>query len=322
MEAIYMNIALTFMYASPIIIAAIGGLYSERSGVTNVGLEGIMLVGAFVGATVCYFLGHGHPTGTFFASTVVPWISVIAAAIAGAAFSWLHAVASIKFKADQIISGTAINMLSTGITVFLAQVIFGQQRTNSFAQGFGTIMLGPVNSIPVIGPILARTYQPFIITIVIVVVTAFIMKKTRFGLRLRACGEFPQAASSMGINVYKMRYIGVLLSGVLAGLGGGIMVLTVDTQFTAMSIHGIGFIALATLIFGKWNAWGVLGAGLFFGLSNVIAISSNLVPALSTIPSEIFYMVPYVFTIIALVVTSGKSGGPKAAGEIYDEGKR
>ncbi|WP_423364147.1 ABC transporter permease [Mycoplasma sp. P36-A1] len=322
MNSLIINIALTFMYASPIIITAIGGLFSERSGVTNVGLEGIMLVGAFVAAAMCYYLGLNVPSGSFMASTVIPWVCVIAAAIAGMLFSLLHAVASIKYKADQIISGTAINMLATGLTVFLAQIMFNQQRTNSFAQGFGTIDLGPINNIPIIGQLLSRTYQPFVLTVIIVILTAFIMKKTKFGLRLRACGEFPQAASSMGINVYKMRYTGVLLSGLLAGLGGGIMVLTVDTQFTAMSIHGTGFIALATLIFGKWNSWGVFGAGLFFGLSNVIAISSNGIEALNSFPQEIFYMVPYVFTIIALIVTSGKSNGPKAAGEIYDEGKR
>jgi len=148
------------------------------------------------------------------------------------------------------------------------------------------------------------------------------LKKTKFGLRLRACGEYPQAAASMGINVYKTRYIAVAISGLLAGLAGGIMTLTVDQNFSATVIHGFGFIALATLIFGKWNAWGVLLAGLFFGLSNVLAIASGSFPIFDGIPKEVFFMLPYVLTIVALVITSGKSSGPKAAGEIYDEGKR
>jgi len=316
------NIALTFMYATPIVITALGGLYSERSGVVNIGLEGIMLVGAFVAATLNFFLGQGHMFGSTMGVTVIPWLSILIAGLVGMAYSMLHAVASIRFKADQVISGTAINLLATGVTVFLAQVIFGQQRTSAFSQGMGTIRIPGITNIPVIGLLFSRTNQPFILAIILVVLTAFIMKKTRFGLRLRACGEFPQAAASMGINVQKMRYIGVAISGLLAGIGGGVLVLTVDTQFTAMTINGMGFIALATLIFGKWNAWGVLGAGLFFGLANVFARSSGQFEALRAMPQELFFMLPYVVTIIALVITSGKSSGPKAAGEIYDEGKR
>jgi len=321
-EFIVINIALTFMYATPIIITALGGLYSERSGIVNVGLEGIMLVGAFVAATLNFFWGQGAPIGSWSGQTFVPWAATLVAGLVGMAYSWLHAVASIRFKANQIISGTAINMLASGLTVFLAQVIFGQQRTSAFQQGFGTLRIPGLQDVPVLGFLLSRIFQPFILAIILVVVTAFIMKKTRFGLRLRACGEYPQAAASMGINVQRMRYIGVLLSGFLGGLGGGILVLTIDTQFTAMTISGMGFIALATLIFGKWNAWGILGAGLFFGFANVFAITSGMVDAFRSVPNEVFFMLPYILTIIALVVTSGKSNGPKAAGEIYDEGKR
>lgn len=313
-------IALSCLYATPIIIAAIGGLFCERSGVTNVGLEGIMLVGAFVAAVITYYLGIDTDLNTVFGK-MIPYIAFIVAGLVGTLFSIIHAVASIRFKADQIISGTALNMLATGLTVFMSKILFGQQRTPIYEQGFSKLDLDFLDGIPGLS-IISELYPPFIFTIVLVIVTAFIIKKTRFGLRLKACGEYPQAAASMGIHVYKIRYIGVLLSGLFGGLAGAAMVLTVDTQFSVTVIHGFGFIAIATLIFGKWNAWGVLGAGLFFGLSNMFAINSNSFELLKNVPTDFFYMIPYILTIIALVVTSGKSSGPKAVGEIYDEGKR
>ncbi|MEG0366334.1 MAG: ABC transporter permease [Coprobacillus sp.] len=322
MESLYVNIALTFMYATPIIVAAIGGLYSERSGVTNIGIEGLMTIGAFAGACICYYMGQNADPTTFMGYAIIPWLSVLAGALVGGVFSLIHAVASIKYKADQVISGTAINMLAIGLAIFLSQILFQQQRTPQFSQGFKVMNDSIFAKIPVIGGLIAKTYPPFIFALIIVALTAFIVKKTKFGLRLRACGEFPQAASSMGVNVYRTRYIGVFLSGIFAGAAGAIMTLTVDSQFSETVIHGFGFIAIATLIFGKWNAWGVLFAGLFFGLSNVIAISSGQIDMFKSIPKEIFYMLPYVATILALVITSGKAAGPKANGEIYDEGKR
>ncbi|MDR1781995.1 MAG: ABC transporter permease [Bacilli bacterium] len=323
MDALISNIGLTFMYSTPIIVAALGGMYAERSGVTNIGLEGIMLVGAFVAAALNVFLGASHPTG-FYGSSIIPWLCVIVAGIIGCIFSLIHAIASIKYNADQTISGTALNFLAAGITVFLCQVIYNQQRTPMFSNDFIKIKL-PETDIPVLAQVrdlICSTYSPFILALILVIVSSFIMKKTKFGLRLRACGEYPQAAASMGVSVLKMRYIGVLLSGLLAGIAGGIMVLTVDTQFTAGTIHGFGFIAIATLIFGKWKAWGVMLAGLFFGFSNVIATFANNFDIFKNMPPEIFFMLPYVLTILALVITSGKSGAPKAVGEIYDESKR
>ncbi|MDL2212189.1 ABC transporter permease [Erysipelotrichaceae bacterium OttesenSCG-928-M19] len=322
MDSIITIIASTFMYATPIIVAAIGGLFSERSGVTNIALEGIMLIGAFVAAVLCYFLGQMNINSAFFNDSMIPWISALAGGIAGLIFSILHAIASIKYKADQIISGTALNMLALGLTVFVSQVMFQSQRTPAFNNGFKGINIGFLNDIPILGNLLIQTYSPFIFSLVLVVVTWFIVKKTRFGLRLRACGEYPQAAASMGINVYKTRYIAVIISGLLGGIAGGFMMLTVDQEFSASVIHGFGFIAIATLIFGKWNAWGVLFAGLFFGFSNVIATTSGSIAIFKDIPNDFFFMLPYILTILALVITSGKSSGPKAVGEIYDEEKR
>lgn len=330
-------LALSCLYATPIIIAAIGGLFCERSGVTNIALEGIMLVGAFVAAVVTYYLGVDANLNSVYGK-MIPFIACIVAGVAGIIFSIVHAIASIRYKADQIISGTAVNMLAAGFTVFMSKVLFDQQRTPNYEVGFSKLDFGFLNNIPLlnklddipvlgniingIGEFCESLYPPFIFTIILVVVTAFVVKKTRFGLRLRACGEYPQAAASMGINVYKTRYIAVLLSGLFGGIAGATMVLTVDTQFSATVIHGFGFIAIATLIFGKWNAWGVLGAGLFFGLSNMFAINSTSFNFLKGIPTDFFYMIPYILTVIALVVTANKSSGPKAIGEIYDEGKR
>ena len=167
-----------------------------------------------------------------------------------------------------------------------------------------------------------RVHITSYIVILIVILVWYVVYKTPFGLRLRAVGEHPGAADSMGINVYKMRYIGVILSGMFAGLGGGIMVLTQDIQYTYATIHGTGFIALAALIFGKWHPFGVLGAGLFFGLSQALGVVAYQISFLSKLPQEFFWAFPYVLTIIALVLFSGKSVGPRASGKPYEKGER
>jgi simple sugar transport system permease protein len=167
-----------------------------------------------------------------------------------------------------------------------------------------------------------QVYPTFYIAFAMVLLTWFVGYKTPLGLRLRACGEHPQAAASMGINVVRMRYFGVLVSGALGGLGGAVMVLTADIQYTLVSIHGTGFISLASLVFGKWNPVGVLGAGLFFGFSTALSFYAKDIPFLANLPGEFFYILPYLLTIIALLLFAGKSVGPKASGEIYDSGKR
>ncbi|GAB1484731.1 hypothetical protein MASR2M78_35490 [Treponema sp.] len=243
--------------------------------------------------------------------------------VSGIIFSALHAFASVNLKADQVVSGTALNILAGGLTVYLSQIFFRQQRTRAFSTGLAKISVPLLKDLPLIGKALFREIYPtFYVSILLVILTWFIVYKTPFGLRLRACGEHPQAAASMGVNVVRMRYMGVLASGALAGLAGGAMVLTQDIQYTVMSIHGAGFIALASLIFGKWNPWGVLGAGLFFGFSQALSLYAKDIPYLTRLPQEFFYFLPYVFTIIALIAFSSRSVGPKAAGEIYDAGKR
>jgi simple sugar transport system permease protein len=304
------------MFSAPIIIAALGGLFSERSGVVNVALEGIMMVGGFFAATVTVFMEGVNPA-------LAPWMGMAVGLLAGILFSILHAIASVNLKADQVVSGTALNILAGGLTVYLAQIIFNQQRTRAFSRGLSTINVPGLQNIPLLGKILFQNIYPtFYVALILILLTWFLVYKTRLGLRLRSCGENPQAAASMGIDVYKIRYFGVLMSGAFAGLAGGVMVLTQDIQYTITSIHGTGFIALGSLIFGKWNPWGVLGAGLFFGFSQAISLYAKDIPFLASFPQEFFYLLPYVLTILALILFSNRSVGPKAAGEIYDPGKR
>lgn len=316
MKLISSIVTLSLIYATPIIITALGGLYSERSGIVNIALEGIMVIGAFVAATFT-------PLNEASLGGWTPWIAILLGALAGGLYSLIHAFVSIDLRADQVISGTALNMLALGITVYFCQIIFHQQRTQTFSRGFVKTNVPLFSKIPIIGDLFfKRMYYTFYLAIILVFVTAFILKKTRFGLRLRASGEHPSAVDSVGVSVRKMRYIGVLISGLLAGLSGGIMVLTQATQFTAGSIHGVGFISMAALIFGRWNALGVLGASIFFGFSQIFAIFSRDIPLLAKVPSEIFQTIPYVLTILAILLFSRKSVGPKAAGELYDVSKR
>lgn len=307
---------IALMFAAPLVIAALGGLFSERSGVVNIALEGIMMVGGFAAAAMTVVL---EPSTLGWA----PWIGVLVGIAAGMIFSLIHAFASINLKADQVVSGTALNILAGGLTVYLAQIFFHQQRTRAFSSGFRKISVPVFEDIPILGRMFFdQAYPTFYVAIALVVLTWFVVYKTPFGLRLRSCGEHPQAAASMGINVFRMRYIGVLISGALAGLAGGVMVLTQDIQYTVTSIHGYGFIALASLIFGKWNPWGVLGTAFFFGFSETLALYAKDISFLRGLPTEVFSSIPYILTIIALLLSAGKTVGPKAAGEIYDQGKR
>jgi simple sugar transport system permease protein len=309
-------LTLTLIFSTPIIIVALGGLFSERAGVVNIALEGLMMIGGFSAATSIVFLEKTIPG-------LAPWIAIVIGMLVGGLVSLIHAYISVNLQGNQVISGTAINIFAIGITIYLSQVIFHQQRTETFKKGFIKTTYNGLSDIPIIGDVFFTNIYPTVfIALALVVVTWYVVYKTKFGLRLRATGEHPHAADSMGINVYKIRYIGVILSGCLAGLGGGIMILTQDTQYTVMSIHGTGFIALAALIFGKWKPVGVLGASLFFGFSQILSIYSNKFGILSKLPFEFFYALPYILTIIALVVFSGKAVGPKAAGEPYDKGKR
>lgn len=301
-------------FTIPLLITSLGGLYSERSGVVNIGLEGLMLVGLFTAALVINKLEIIYPGKAI-------WIGLLAAMLAGALFALLHAFACITLNANQIISGIAINMTATALTVYLARGITGSGNIQ--------IMLGLprknvpfLSEIPIIGKMFfTGTYATTWVVLLILLLSWFLLYKMVFGLRLRACGEHPHAADAAGINVYLVRYIAVMISGACAGLGGGIILVTYSGEFNG-SVAGLGFLALAALIFGQWKPLGILAATFFFGFASTIANVSQVIPALSSIPGILLKTFPYIFTLIALVFSAKSSQAPKAAGEPYDKGKR
>lgn len=303
-------IAASFTYATPIIFAGMGGLYSEKSGVVNIGLEGLMVIGAFVAALIAYFVPAD------FNGILMVLIALFAAGVAGMIFSLFHAVASINFRANQIISGTAVNMLALALTVFLVKLLF---------DGTGET---PGASIAYVMDINFGIFQvnwTFFLVMAIVMSTGIILKFTRFGLRLRAVGENPSAVDAAGVSVARLRYTGVLLSGLLAAIGGAITVLTfANGKFSALSISGLGFLGLASLIFGKWKPWGVFFAALFFGFSRNISETalSNFPGLINVIPSVVLKILPYALTIVALIIFSRSATAPKASGQPYDKGAR
>ncbi|MPM30732.1 hypothetical protein SDC9_77282 [bioreactor metagenome] len=301
-------------FTVPLLITALGALYCERSGVVNIGLDGLMIIGSFAGALTVSKLQANGVAGAL-------WIGLLVATLVGVLFSLLHAFASINLNANQVISGTAINMIAGALTVFLARNITGSGNIRVTA-GFIPKDIPILSSIPVIGPLFfTKTYATTWLVIIILIVSTFLLYKTSFGLRLRSCGEHPQAAAAAGISVFKMRYIGVMVSGGMAALGGAIILLTYSGEFNG-NVAGLGFLALAALIFGQWKPLGILGATFFFGFASTIANVSQAIPALSAIPGVLLKIFPYIVTLIALVLFSKSSQAPKASGEPFDAGKR
>jgi simple sugar transport system permease protein len=296
-------------YTIPLLVTALGGLYSERSGVTNLGLEGLMLVGYFASALTI------RMTEQTLLEAALP-LGLLMGVLAGALFSMLHAFASINLKADQVISGTAINMLASALTVYLARTIAGSGNVR--------IMLGIVrrdipllSDIPGLGTLFfTQSYWSTWVALAVWGASWFLLYKTSFGLRLRACGEHPSAVASAGVNVYKMRYFGVGMSGALAGLGGSIILVTYSGEFNG-TVAGLGFLSIAALIFGQWKPLGILGATFFFGTATTIANVSQVIPQLGVIPPVFFKVFPYVVTLLALVAFSKRSAAPKAVGEPF-----
>jgi general nucleoside transport system permease protein len=304
------------IFTIPLLITALGGLFSERSGIVNIALEGLMVIGAFSGALSIHYL-----SGVLDNNTLVLWLGLLTAVLAGVLFSILHAFASINLNANQIISGTAINMIATALTVFLARNMTGSGNIR-ITSGFSPSNVPFLSEIPVIGDLFfTKTYPTTWFVLAILLVSSFVLYKTRFGLRLRSCGEFPQAAEAAGINVRRVRYSGVLISGAFAGLGGALIIVTYAGEFTG-TVSGLGFLALASLIFGQWKPFGVLAATFFFGFASTIANVSQVIPELAVIPPILLKIFPYVVTLIALVIFSKSSQAPKAVGETFDSGKR
>ena len=300
-------------YTMPLLVTALGGLYSERSGVVNIGLEGLMVAGSFASALVVSLLTHSHHETAL-------WLGLAAGAAAGMLISLLHAFASITLNANQIISGTAINMIAGSVTVFIARNITGSG--NIGVEGFSRFPVPVLADVPIIGKLFfTNTYATTWLVIMILIITYFVLRKTVYGLRLRACGEHPHAAAAAGISVRRIRYMAVMLSGALSGLGGAIMVLTYSGEFNG-SVFGLGFLALAALIFGQWKPLGVLGATLVFGFASTIANVSQVTPLFQDIPNIVLKTFPYVLTLAVLVIFSKHSHAPKANGEPFEQGKR
>ncbi|RDY31979.1 ABC transporter permease [Lachnotalea glycerini] len=317
MNVVFSVFQQTMFFTIPLLIVALGGMFSERSGIINIALEGIMIMGGFI-SILFINLTQGVLSGQ-----LQLLIAVVIACVAGMLFSLLHAFASINMKADQTISGTALNLFAPAFAVFFARILQGVQQIQ-FNNTFRIESVPVLGNIPIIGDLFFKnTYITTYIGILILVLSTIVLYKTRFGLRLRACGEHPQAADSVGINVYKMQYAGVLISGAFAGIGGLVFVVPTSTNFNA-SVAGYGFLALAVLIFGQWNPMRILFASFFFGLLKTVAASYSGIPVLAAlgVPSYIYKMIPYITTLVVLVFTSKNSQAPRAEGIPYDKGAR
>lgn len=304
---IFLILGITLMYASPLIFASLGGVITERSGVINIGIEGMMTIGALMGATVAYY-------------TQNPWIGFLAAGLAGGALALLHAVASVTFKADQTVSGIAINFIGLGLALFLSRLFFnGATNTKPVLNKLPKIL--PPEMVSTDNPILynLNINITVVIALVLVLVVWFVLYKTKWGLRLRSVGEHPAAADTLGINVYLMRYIAVIISGILAGFGGATMTLAVVSTFSPTVISGHGFIALAAVIFGKWTPQGSLVACLLFGFAQAMVVILGSLGFVA-IPDQFLKMFPYILTIVVLVLFVGRSAAPKADGKPYEKG--
>lgn len=331
----------TLVFAIPLMIVALAGVFAERSGIINIALEGIMVFGAFIGVlTVRLLLKAGMTPEN---GQVLLIISVLSAALGGALFSLLLAFASINLKADQTIGGTALNLLAPAFVLFLIILISQQNSLNIHSKfnsaelfmlfqedfGFPSAMEKPLG---VVGNIFFnKVYPTTIYAIIVYIVLSVILYTTKFGLRLRSCGEHPQASDSLGINVYKMRYLGTTISGALAGFGGFIFALTAAGCTANGDVAGLGFLALAVMIFGNWKPINIAGAALLFGALKCISvgypyidINNDGIYFLSTlgISSHIYRVLPYLITLLVLAFTSKRSRAPKAEGQPYDKGKR
>lgn len=300
----------TLLFTPPLLFAAMGSCFSELSGVVNIGIEGMMTIGAFVGAAV------GHYTGN-------PWLSFICGGLAGMLFGALHALATVKLNADQTISGTAINFLAPGVAVLMAKALFNSSDTapldstskipTLFADTFtgGTVWDNFLKNV-------FSTYATTYLVFIVLVIVWFVFYKTRYGLRLRACGEHPETCDTLGINVIRMRFSAVCISGFLAGLGGACVTMATMNQFRPTSIVGQGFIAIAAVIFGKFRPQGAMIACLLFGMCSGIRV---VVGSNAMVSAQLISMIPYVVTVVVLILFVGKAHVPSANGKPYVKAK-
>ena len=336
----------TLLYAVPLMIVALAGVFAERSGIINLALEGIMIFGAFIGVLFVRSMQdldvfvNAARQGSWLTLQGLEILAMLVSAALGALFSLLLSFASINLKADQTIGGTALNLMAPAMVLFLIRIIDGQNildmKTGDSATWFmlkkSTFGIPKSQNIGFLGEtFLNKVYLATYICILLFIIMSILLYKSRFGLRLRACGENPQAADSLGINVYKMRYAGTTISGALAGMGGFVYALTTTNCTSNGDVAGFGFLALAVMIFGNWKPLNIAGASLLFGLFKCIAAAYSSIDingdgvymlAEIGISSHLYRMLPYLVTLVVLAFTSKKSRAPKAEGIPYDKGSR
>ena len=336
----------TLIYAVPLMIVALAGVFAERSGIINLALEGIMIFGAFAGVL---FVNLTQQAGVFDAAKAndnylalqgFMLLAMLVAAILGALFSLLLSFASVNLKADQTIGGTALNLMAPALVLFFIRIVANQNTLQMYTGDAASWFMikksmfgyGRNDEMGFFGStFIDKTYLATYICIILFVVLSILLYKTRFGLRLRSCGENPQAADSLGINVYKMRYAGTTISGALAGMGGFVYALTTANCASTGEVAGFGFLALAVMIFGNWKPLNIAGAALLFGLFKCIAASYSSIDingdgvfmlAEIGVSPHLYRTLPYLITLVVLAFTSKKSRAPKAEGIPYDKGMR
>ena len=336
----------TLLYAVPLMLVALAGVFAERSGIINLALEGIMIFGAFIGVLFVRmmqsteFFIAANEAKNYMAMQGLELLAMLAAAVMGAIFSLLLSFASVNLRADQTIGGTALNLMAPALVLFLIRII-ANQNTLQMAQGDAaswfmikktTLGFSRTDDLGFWGnTFLHQVYLATYVCIILFVVLSIILYKTRFGLRMRSCGENPQAADSLGINVYKMRYAGTTISGALAGMGGFVYALTTANCASTGDVAGFGFLALAVMIFGNWKPLNIAGAALLFGLFKCVAASYSSIDingdgvyllAQVGLSPHLYRMLPYIITLLVLAFTSKSSRAPKAEGIPYDKGSR
>ena len=336
----------TLLYAVPLMIVALAGVFAERSGIINLALEGIMIFGAFIGVLFVrnmqsvQAIANAYANKQWLTLQGLELLAMLVAAALGALFSLLLSFASINLKADQTIGGTALNLMAPALVLFLIRILANQNTlqmaTGDAASWFmlkkSTFGIPKNQDIGFLGEtFLNKVYLATYVCILLFIILSVILYKTRFGLRLRACGENPQAADSLGINVYKMRYAGTTISGALAGMGGFVYALTTTNCTANGDVAGFGFLALAVMIFGHWKPLNIAGASLLFGLFKCVAAAYSSIDingdgvywlAEIGVSSHLYRMLPYIITLVVLAFTSKKSRAPKAEGIPYDKSQR
>ncbi len=317
----------TLVYTIPLMIVALAGVFAERSGIINIALDGMMIFGSFMGALSVYFMQTGDMFGGN--TQIMFLVAMVVSALFGALFSLLLSFSAINLKADQTIGGTALNLLAPAVTLFIVKIFFMQDKLE-MPKSLKFVIFQPDIS-DVLKPFFDKMYISTYIVIALFVILSVFLYKTKTGLRLRACGEHPQAADSVGINVHKMRYLGTTISGALAGMGGYIYIATTAGGTTEGTVAGMGFLALAIMIFGNWKPLGIALGSLLFGLLKCIGatyssldINGDGVYFLKDLGLPIYFynIIPYVVVLLVLAFTSKKSRAPKAEGIPYDKGQR